>query len=99
MLPDASRITEPPTIIAIIKYDNDVKRIASSVPFGIAVCGSYRIQDKIYIWHETSALTEYKFYIKHSLILTKLIAMIKKHKCYHLSIEETIDHSTEDNFN
>lgn len=62
MLPDASRITVPPTIIAIIKYDNDVKRIASSVPFGIAVCGSYRIQDKIYKWHEASALTSHKIF-------------------------------------
>lgn len=39
-LPVASRITEPPIIIAMSRYDNDVKRIASKVPFGIAVCGS-----------------------------------------------------------
>lgn len=39
-LPDASRITVPPIIIAITKYDNDVSKIASNVPFGIAVCGS-----------------------------------------------------------
>lgn len=46
-LPDASRITVLPTMIAIIKYDSDVNMIASRVPFGIAVCGSCRIQNKI----------------------------------------------------
>lgn len=46
-LPDASRITVLPTMIAIIRYDSDVRIIASRVPFGIAVCGSCRIQNKI----------------------------------------------------
>lgn len=46
-LPDASRITVLPTMIAIIRYDSDVSKIANKVPFGIAVCGSCRIQNKI----------------------------------------------------
>lgn len=39
--PDASLITVPPTINAMKMYEIVVRRIASNVPLGIAVCGSY----------------------------------------------------------
>jgi len=60
MLPDASRITVAPTIIAMSRYDNDVRKIASSVPLGIAVCGSCRIQNEIQKWYEISTLISHK---------------------------------------